>query len=75
MCLAVPGKILTIHSGNKADIDFGGVIRSAQMDLVPDAVPGDFVIVHAGFAIQRIDEKSARETLALFQEIQDLSRG
>ena len=54
MCLAIPGKILERdkHSGR---IDFGGLIRKVSLDLVPDAVSGDVVLVHAGFAIQKVD--------------------
>lgn len=54
MCLAVPGKILErdSHTGR---VDFGGLIRSVALDLIPEAVIGDVVLVHAGFAIQKVD--------------------
>ena len=68
MCLAVPGKILSIQKDHRADVDFGGITRSVQLDLVPDACKGEYVIVHAGFAIQKLTEEDARETLSLIQE-------
>ena len=67
MCLAVPGKIMKIN-GTKALIDYGGVEREADISLV-DVRIGDFVIVHAGFAIQVLDERDAEETLQLFEEL------
>ncbi len=54
MCLAIPGKILT-REGQTGRVDFGGLIRQAALDLVPDAAIGDVVLVHAGFAIQKVD--------------------
>ncbi len=54
MCLAIPGKILD-RDGHFGHIDFGGLIRRASLDLVPDAAAGDVVLVHAGFAIQKVD--------------------
>ena len=68
MCLAVPGKILSIKPTNKADVDFGGVTRSVQLDLVPEAICGDYVIVHAGYAIQKLSQKEALETLDIIKE-------
>jgi hydrogenase expression/formation protein HypC len=68
MCLAVPGKIISIGPYHKAEIDFGGVLRSVQLDLVPAAKAGDYVIVHAGFAIQKLSKKQALETLEIFKE-------
>ncbi len=68
MCLAIPGKILSID-GNTAKVDYGdGTVRNADISLV-DASVGEYVIVHAGFAIQILDEKEAKETLTLFREI------
>lgn len=72
MCLAVPGKIITPVKEHIADVDFGGVVRSVQFDLLPDAATGDYVIVHAGFAISKLSEKDALETLALFKEMDTL---
>ena len=67
MCLAIPSKITRIEN-NMATIDVDGVQREASLLLLEDAKVGEYVIVHAGFAIQRIDEKAAKETLALLRE-------
>jgi hydrogenase expression/formation protein HypC len=72
MCLAVPGKIITPVKNHTADVDFGGAVRSVQFELLPDAVKGEYVIVHAGFAISKLSEKDAKETLALFKEMGNL---
>ena len=68
MCLAVPGKILSIGQDHKADVDFGGITRSVQLDLVPGAVKGDFIIVHAGYAIEKLTKEQALETLDIIKE-------
>ena len=68
MCLAVPGQIIEIE-GTKAKVDFGGVTRDADVTLVPDASTGDYVLVHAGFAIERLDEAEAQDTFKLFREL------
>ncbi len=68
MCLAIPAKIVKIH-GDKAQVDFGeGVLREVDVQLVT-AKPGNFVLVHAGYAIQVLEEKEALETLQLWNEI------
>ena len=67
MCLAIPSKIVE-KDGNLAVIDVDGVRREANLMLLEDAQLGDWVIVHAGFAIHKIDEKSALETLAFLKE-------
>jgi len=67
MCLAVPAKVLQID-GDVAEVDFGGVVRQANVSLV-DTKIGEYVIVHAGYAIQTLDRKDAEETLEMFQEI------
>jgi len=67
MCLAVPGKILTIDDAaglRQARVQFGGITRVASLELVPEAEVGDYVLVHVGFAISRIDEKEAMQTIA-----------
>ena len=65
MCLAVPGKILSIESSDPLSahggIDFGGIIKQINLAYVPEAKPGDYVLVHAGFAISVIDEDHAAE--------------
>lgn len=67
MCLAVPGKVIGID-GKVARIDYGGTIREANISLV-EAKVGEYVIVHAGYAIQKMSETEAKETLDLFAEI------
>ncbi|WP_280461307.1 HypC/HybG/HupF family hydrogenase formation chaperone [Nocardia carnea] len=72
MCLAVPGKVVGLHerAGTPmADVDFGGVRKNVCLMYTPEAIIGDYVIVHVGFAIQRLDEESARRTLAEFQHL------
>ena len=72
MCLAVPGKIIEIQ-GDKATIEYGqGVTNTANISLV-DAKVGDYVLVHAGFAIQRLDEKEALETLEVWRQVLEAS--
>ena len=72
MCLGVPGKVIEIYeqSGMKmATVDFGGVRKEACLEYIPDLALGEYAIVHVGFAISRLDEASALETLRLFQEV------
>jgi hydrogenase expression/formation protein HypC len=72
MCLAVPGKILEIDEANPmrmAKVDFGGIVRDVSLAYVPDTQVGDYVIVHAGFAISQLDEEEALETFKLLEEI------
>jgi hydrogenase expression/formation protein HypC len=68
MCLAVPGKILSIDENAVANVDFGGVERPVNVSLV-DVDVGDFVIVHAGYAIQVLSEEEAMQSLDLFREM------
>lgn len=68
MCLAIPARVMSVK-GEKAQVDFGeGVLRDVNVTLV-DAKVGEYVLVHAGYAIQKMDEKEAKETLALWDEI------
>jgi hydrogenase expression/formation protein HypC len=68
MCLAIPGKIVTVTK-EKADVDFGeNVLREVNVTLV-NAKVGDYVLVHAGYAIQVLDEREAQETLNLWNQI------
>jgi hydrogenase expression/formation protein HypC len=69
MCLAVPGKILD-RQDMLAIIEVGGVTRKISVMLLPEAQAGDFVLIHAGFAVQVIDEEEAEKTLALFKELE-----
>jgi len=71
MCLAMPAKILSID-GDEAEVDFGGAIRKTNVSMV-DAKVGEYVIIHAGFAIQKVDEEEAKETLQLWNEFLDSS--
>ena len=68
MCLAIPARVMRID-GSKAQVDFGeGVLREVNVTLV-EAKVGDYVLVHAGYAIQTVDEKDALETISLWKEI------
>ncbi|MFA5311870.1 MAG: HypC/HybG/HupF family hydrogenase formation chaperone [Methanomassiliicoccales archaeon] len=67
MCLAVPGRIVSID-GKNAQVDFGGVVRETNVSMV-DVGVGSYVIIHAGFAIQVVDEEEAKETIKLWQEM------
>jgi len=67
MCLAVPAEIKSID-GQTATVDYGGVTRTANVSLV-EAKVGDYVIVHAGYAIQLLDKEEAEKTLELFREM------
>ena len=72
MCLGIPGKVVEIyedHSTRMGKVDFGGIVKEVCLDFVPDVQIGDYTIVHVGFAITQLDEESARETLALFEEM------
>jgi hydrogenase expression/formation protein HypC len=62
MCLSVPGKIIKIKK-NMAVVDVGGFLREISIDLCPDVSIGEYVLIHTGFAIQKVDEKEAEETL------------
>ncbi|MFW9855105.1 MAG: HypC/HybG/HupF family hydrogenase formation chaperone [Candidatus Thorarchaeota archaeon] len=67
MCLAIPGRILQIRENGIALVDFLGVKREANVSLIENAQLDDYVIVHAGFAIQKIDPKEALENIKLWQ--------
>lgn len=69
MCLAIPARIVEIEDNRMASIDIMGVTRKVSLDLVPEAVVGDHVLVHAGFALQVVDEEFANETLELLKEL------
>lgn len=71
MCLAIPGQIKTIDEMRMADVDIMGVSRQVSLELVPEAVVDDYVLVHAGYAIQLVDEEYAKETLELLQSLDD----
>ena len=69
MCLGIPGKVISKREGDLAEVDFGGVRREVSLMLCPEAEVGDYVLVHVGFAIQRLEKEEALETLKLFEEI------
>lgn len=74
MCLGVPGKIVEIYEkgGLKmAKVDFGGVFREACLDYVPDALVGEYCLIHVGFAISVLSESEAMETLDLLKQVID----
>ncbi len=68
MCLSVPGKVVEIKN-NMAKVEVGGVIRDVSMDVCPDVAVGEYVLIHTGFAIQKLDEKEALETLDLLRKM------
>jgi hydrogenase expression/formation protein HypC len=68
MCLAIPSRVIAIAENRMATIDIAGVRRSVALDLLPDTRIGDYIIVHAGFAIQRLDEDEAQQTLKLLEQ-------
>ncbi|HNR14642.1 MAG TPA: HypC/HybG/HupF family hydrogenase formation chaperone [Thermodesulfobacteriota bacterium] len=68
MCLAVPTRVLTVE-GHYADVEMAGVSRRISIALTPDVKPGDYVLVHTGYAISIVDEEEAEETLKLFREL------
>lgn len=72
MCLAIPGKLLdTTNQGGVrcGRVNFGGIVREVCLDFVPEASVGDYVLVHVGFAITRVDEEEAQRTFQLLQEM------
>ncbi|MGD8604782.1 MAG: HypC/HybG/HupF family hydrogenase formation chaperone [Anaerolineales bacterium] len=74
MCLGVPGKIIELYDAGglrMAKVDFGGVVREACMEYLPEAELGQYVVIHVGFAISLLDEESANQTLDLLREITD----
>ncbi len=73
MCLALPGRIMHID-GALGRIDFGGIERTVCLDLLPDVGVGEYIIVHAGFAIQRMNPSEAAEVLSLLEEVNASAR-
>jgi hydrogenase expression/formation protein HypC len=72
MCLSIPGKVTTIFVEDglrMAKVDFGGVSKSVCLEHVREAAPGDFVLVHVGFALSKIDEAEANQIFALLKEL------
>jgi len=72
MCLAVPTKIVSIEN-DMALVEIGGVTREASIQLVPEARVGDYILLHAGFAIEVLNEEEALETLEILEQIGEIS--
>ncbi len=68
MCLGIPGKVIEIEK-NVAKVDVGGILRDVSLDLCPDVSAGEYVLIHTGFAIQKVDEEEAKETLELLRQL------
>lgn len=72
MCLGIPGKVIEVYEANgtrMGRVDFSGIQKEVCLAYVPEVEVGDYTIVHVGFAITRLDEESALETLKLFEEV------
>jgi len=77
MCLAIPGKVISVEQSNglrSGRIQFGRIVRQASLDFVPEAEVGDYVMVHVGYAISRVDEAEAQRTYELLEEMGDLEK-
>ena len=77
MCLAIPGRIISIEPDSEphrrmGKVEFGGVKKNINLAFVPDAKPDEYVLVHVGFALQTIDEKEAGELLDFLREMEEL---
>jgi hydrogenase expression/formation protein HypC len=76
MCLAIPGKVVSISGDDPltrmGKIDFSGVIKSASLAYVPEVQPGDYVIVHVGFALSKVDEEEAQKVFGYLKQIGEL---
>ena len=77
MCLAVPGRIISIEGDDPVlragRVDFAGIVRRVNLSYVPEASVGDYVLVHVGFAISTVDEAEARQVFAYLKEMGDLA--
>lgn len=76
MCLAIPGKVVESFEQRglrMAKVQFGGITREACLEYVPDTQVGDYVLVHVGFAISRVDEEEARRTYELLESMDQLT--
>lgn len=72
MCLAIPARVIERRADDAALVDLGGIRKEISLALVPDAQVDDYVIVHVGYAIGRIDPQEAARTLAMFAELEQL---
>jgi hydrogenase expression/formation protein HypC len=77
MCLAIPGKVLSINGDDPLTrmgrVDFSGVVKQASLAYVPEVTVGDYVIVHVGFALSKVDEAEAQKIFAYLEEMGELS--
>lgn len=78
MCLAVPGKVLEIDRTSQpmmGKVSFGGIKKEICLDFVPDVKIGEYVIVHVGFALNKLNEEEAQQTLKLLEQLGDVADG
>ncbi len=77
MCLGIPGKIISIEENplgiSMGKVSFGGIVKEVCLAYTPEAKVGDYVIVHVGFAISRLDEEEAQQTLEMLAELEELA--
>lgn len=73
MCLAIPAYIEQLTDGNRAIVNMSGIRKEISLALVDTAIPGDYVVVHVGFALQKLDPIEAQHTLAMFAEMSSLN--
>jgi hydrogenase expression/formation protein HypC len=73
MCLAIPARVIQIEEGLGL-VELGGVVREASFMLLPDAQVDDYVLLHAGYALQKVDEAEAEETIRLLAELAEAGR-
>jgi hydrogenase expression/formation protein HypC len=73
MCLAIPARVIQVEEGLGL-VELGGVVREASFMLLPDAQVGDYVLLHAGYALQKVDEAEAEETMRLLTELAEAAR-
>lgn len=71
MCLAIPARVVELLPGQRAVVDLGGVRKEVSIDLVADAQVDDYLVIHVGYAIGKIDPEEAQRTLALFAELSE----
>ena len=71
MCLALPVKVMQLGAGDTASVDFGGVRKEISLALLDDVKVGDYVILHVGYALSKLDPDEAAQTLALFAELNE----
>ncbi len=69
MCLAIPAQVVELREGDNAVVDLSGVRKEISLSLVDDVAVGDYVIVHVGYALNKLDPEEAAKTLALFAEL------